>query len=81
MIFGIVWLLKLCSFLLIIQDKWIGGYTENGDEITGFVSLKRILAPYFDLVEELDMPFIIRETVRKHQWTVAHATVWRRTLE
>ena len=63
-----------------MQGKWIGGYTENGYEITGFVSLKQILAPYFELVEEQDMPFIIRETIRKYQWTVAHATVWRRTL-
>ena len=40
--------------------------------------LKKILAPHFELVEDHNMPFLIRETVRKYQWTVAHATVWRR---
>lgn len=50
-----------------------------GDEkVRGFASLKRILEPDFDLLAEEDMPFVIRETVRKHQWTVAHATIWRR---
>ena len=33
---------------------------------------------WFDLVHEENMPFVIRETRRKHQFTVAHATVWRR---
>ena len=45
----------------------------------GFGSLKEILAPHFELIEKQDMPFLIRETVRKYQWTVAHATVWKRT--
>ena len=46
--------------------------------MTGKMTLKKVLSPAFDLVEEVDMPFSIRETARKNQLTVAEATVWRR---
>jgi len=36
------------------------------------------LAPGFELVEERDEPFLIRETARKFQWTVALLTRWRK---
>jgi len=49
--------------------------------VRGLDTLQRVLGPHFDLVETVDMPFLIRETVRKYQWTVAHATVWRRKTE
>ena len=63
-----------------IQSKWIGGYRDdqNRSDVKGFQSLERIFGPNFKLVEDLDMPFLIRETSREHQWTVAHASVWRR---
>ena len=32
----------------------------------------------FDLVEQTDLPFLIKEHERKFQWGVSHATVWRR---
>ena len=67
------------TLLPSLQSKWIGGYVEDGHEVRGFESLKQILAPHFELIEEQNMPFLIRETVRKNQWTVAHATVWKRT--
>ena len=60
------------------QSKWIGGYVKDGVEVRGFAVLQRILGSDFELIEHLDMPFLIRETVRKHQWTVAHTTVWKR---
>ena len=47
-------------------------------DVTGFDGLRKTLSPHFDLVHEENMPFVIRETRRKHQFTVAHATVWRR---
>ncbi|RUS87325.1 hypothetical protein EGW08_004937 [Elysia chlorotica] len=61
------------------KNLWLGGYVDaNGEAITGFKGLQKELATYFDLIEQVDMPFFIRETARKNQWTVAHATVWRR---
>ena len=32
----------------------------------------------FDLVEQSDLPFLIKEHDRKFQWGVSHCTVWRR---
>ena len=61
-----------------LQEKWIGGYCDEDREVRGFDKLQQILGPTFDLIESVDMPFLIRETVRKHQWVVSHATVWRR---
>ena len=60
------------------QKKWIGGWVEDGREISGFDGLKRLLLGAFDFVAEENVQFLIRETERKHQWTVAHATVWQR---
>ena len=56
----------------------IGGVIRNGREITGFDGLRKLLSVCFDFVAEENMPFLIRETRRKHQYTIAHATVWRR---
>lgn len=36
------------------------------------------LDDHFNLVKQLDLPFLIREHARKFQWTVAQATLWRR---
>ncbi|CAH1792014.1 unnamed protein product [Owenia fusiformis] len=64
------------------RRHWIGSYTDaNGKRVTGFDGLKRHLGKDFDLIGEKDMPFFIRETARKNQWTVAHATVWRRKVD
>ena len=35
-------------------------------------------AANFELAEEADVPFMIREHRRKYQWGVSHAMVWRR---
>lgn len=61
------------------KDKWLGGYKDSsGHEVRAIDTMKSVLLPDFDLVESIDIPFLIRETARKHQWTVSHATVWRR---
>ena len=50
----------------------------DGTEITALDGMRKLLEPQFELISQEDMPFLIRETARKHQWTVAHATVWVR---
>ncbi|CAG5114689.1 unnamed protein product [Candidula unifasciata] len=61
------------------KSLWLGGYIDqNGKAVTGFEGLQRELGSDFELVEDVNIPFFIRETARKNQWTVAHATVWRR---
>ncbi|RXQ94489.1 5-histidylcysteine sulfoxide synthase [Ancylomarina salipaludis] len=60
-------------------DNWVGGYRKNGEPYTTLDGLKEQLTDYFDLVEEpQDIPFVIRETARKYQHTIAQMSIWRR---
>ncbi len=60
------------------KEKWLGGRREHGEPLTTFSGLSRFLEPAFDLVHRQDIPFVIRETARKHQYTVAEMTAWQR---
>ena len=53
---------------------WLGTH-HAGDSFAG---LRGGLEGCFDLLEVKDMPFLIREHVRKFQWSVAQASIWRR---
>ncbi|KAL4238476.1 hypothetical protein ACF0H5_003184 [Mactra antiquata] len=78
---GILVITSPYTWLEQFTDKstWLGGYKDaSGKPITGFDTLKKTLGPDFDLLEDVNMPFFIRETAHKNQWSVAHATVWRR---
>ena len=55
-------------------DSWIGG---RGD-ISSAEALTDLLSPHFELREQKDLPFLIREHVRKFQWSVAWGTRWVR---
>lgn len=60
-------------------ENWIGGYVNSeGKEVTTFEGLQQVLSSHFKLLGEQDVPFVIRETKRKYQHTLAHATVWER---
>ncbi len=61
------------------KKKWLGGIKEDGENVTGLQGLHRLLDAHFETVgEPVDIPFVIRETKRKHQHTIAELTVWRR---
>ena len=60
------------------KSKWLGGRREHGEALTTFAAIGRALDGGFDLVHRADVPFVIRETARKHQHSVADLTVWRR---
>jgi hypothetical protein len=65
--------------VFLFQENLVGGYLDDdGRPFTAFDGLKKVLAKAFDLLEDKNMPFVIRETARKNQWTVAHCTIWRR---
>ena len=64
--------------------------TKGGDKGTtsvakrSFEGVAEVLtseAGGFDLVEQSDAPFLIKEHDRKYQWGCAHASVWRRRRE
>jgi putative 4-mercaptohistidine N1-methyltranferase len=60
------------------KSKWLGGRREHGEALTTFAGIARALDGGFDLVHRTDVPFVIRETARKHQHSIADLTVWRR---
>jgi hypothetical protein len=62
------------------KENWIGGYKVNGENMTTFDGLHKMLKSHFEpYVDPVDIPFVIRETARKHQHTVAQMTFWKKT--
>lgn len=61
------------------RDKWLGGFMHEGRPFTTFDGLQTSLAANFKLIgSEREIPFVIRETRRKFQHSIAAMTVWRR---
>lgn len=60
------------------RERWLGGVMRDGVPVRGFDGLRAGLEGEFELVRQLDLPFVIREHVRKFQWSMAHASIWRR---
>ena len=64
------------------KENWIGGYKDNGENKTTLDGLHEILGKNFELfAEPVDIPFVIRETARKHQHTLAQMTIWKKRSE
>ena len=59
-------------------DNWLGGYELADKRVSTFDTLREKLAPDFDFVRSVDLPFLIREHTRKFQWSVSRAGVWRK---
>jgi 5-histidylcysteine sulfoxide synthase/putative 4-mercaptohistidine N1-methyltranferase len=60
------------------KEKWLGGRREHGEPLSTFAGLTEQLEQDFELVHRQNIPFVIRETARKHQHSVAELTAWRR---
>jgi len=61
------------------KENWLGGIRENGEALTTYQALQRLLAADFEeMAPAQDVPFVIRETARKYQHSVAQLTVWRK---
>ena len=61
------------------RDKWLGGRKVDGENVTTLAALRTGLAGAFEPVgPPRDVPFVIRETRRKHQHTISQLTAWRR---
>jgi len=55
------------------RNEWLQNETKST-----FDTLVELLSPNFDLIHNSHMPFLIRETGRKSQFTLTHLTVWKR---
>lgn len=61
------------------KENWLGGKKINGENFTTLDGLHECLDSAFDLLDEpMNVPFVIRETRRKHQITLAQMTIWRK---
>ncbi|MCF6301439.1 MAG: 5-histidylcysteine sulfoxide synthase [Proteobacteria bacterium] len=61
------------------KQNWLGGYKDNGENTTTLDGLKQALGDKFELITEPeDIPFVIRETARKHQHSIAQLTLWQK---
>jgi putative 4-mercaptohistidine N1-methyltranferase len=59
------------------RSRWLGGYVAGGNPVTTFEGIRRVLGSGWTLCHRQDVPFVIRETARKHQHTIADFTLWR----
>lgn len=71
--------------VLTTPHTWLESFTPReawlGSRRRGEVSLTAIesaLGDVFSLVRQRNLPFLIREHLRKYQWSVAEASIWRR---
>jgi len=61
------------------RENWMGGYEKNGEVLSVLDGIKKELSAHFVMVNEpLDVPFVIRETQRKFQHTIAELSCWKR---
>jgi putative 4-mercaptohistidine N1-methyltranferase len=61
------------------REAWIGGFKRDGETVTTLDGLQALLGKHFRRVgDAVDVPFVIRETKRKFQHSVAEVTVWER---
>lgn len=61
------------------KSNWIGGLKQSGEARTVLQGMQTVLAPHFQIVRApMDVPFVIRETSRKFQHSIAEMSVWER---
>lgn len=59
------------------KSEWLGGYRDGGEPVWSLDGIKAALLPHFTMIgEPRDVPFVIRETRRKFQHSVAEVTLW-----
>jgi 5-histidylcysteine sulfoxide synthase/putative 4-mercaptohistidine N1-methyltranferase len=60
------------------KSEWLGGFERDGRPVTTLEGLHANLDLHFRLLDRRDVPFVIRETARKFQHTLAEMIVWER---
>ncbi len=59
------------------KENWLGGYIKDNKEVYTLDTLKEHLKD-FELLETIDVPFVIKETSRKYQHTISEMTIWKK---
>jgi putative 4-mercaptohistidine N1-methyltranferase len=58
-------------------QEWLGA-TQSWSETTTLQAIQEQLGNEFELLSSKDLSFLIREHVRKYQWSVAQASLWKK---
>lgn len=62
------------------KERWIGGRRRAGEPFSTLAGLTEQLAPHFRMLgTPRDLPFVIRETARKFQHSIAELTFWEKS--
>ena len=59
------------------KENWLGGYMKDNKEVYTLDTLKENLSD-FELLETIDVPFVIKETSRKYQHTISQMSIWKK---
>jgi putative 4-mercaptohistidine N1-methyltranferase len=63
------------------KEEWLGGFKQDGENVTTLDGLKAVLGKHFKLMQEpTKIPFVIRETRHKFQHSLSEVTLWERVL-
>ena len=61
------------------RNEWVGGFKQDGENVTTLDGLKALLSPHFKLMKAPEeIPFVIRETRHKFQHSLSEVTLWER---
>jgi ubiquinone/menaquinone biosynthesis C-methylase UbiE len=60
------------------RDSWLGARLQDARPVSSADEIKKILGSEFELIEEDNLPLMIREHERKYQYIVSHLMIWRR---
>ena len=60
------------------KSNWLGGFIKDNKEVTTLDSLKENLLGQFELLDIIDVPFVIKETNRKYQHTISQMSIWKK---
>lgn len=61
------------------KTAWLGGYeNEKGEVVSSYEGVKDRLGDEFELIEQADVPVLMKQKEREFKLVVSHATVWKR---
>lgn len=63
------------------KENWLGGYLEDNKEVKTLDTLKANLNDEFELLDAIDVPFMIKETNRKYQHTISQMSIWEKVIK
>lgn len=60
------------------KSNWLGGYYKHNKEVKTLDTLKQNLNKEYELVDLIDVPFVIKETARKYQHSISQMSIWKK---